>query len=391
MAVRYLAVPFHLVRGSQIAKYEESFARRIGVRYAISFSAARVGLFSLLKVLGIGAGDEVLLQVPTHVVVANAIRYTGGRPVYVDCRLEDYNIDLNEAERLITPRAKILVLQHTFGIPADLDRALDLAKRYGLTVIEDCVHALGASYDGRPIGSFGRAAIFSTEETKTISSTMGGMVVTDDRALASQIREYQEACPLPRHSLVARYLLKLATYHVVTHPYIHRWARLAYELLGRRNPLPSPTSREERQGLQPKEYVKRFSNGQSAIAHRQLQRLEQNVAHRALIAAAYSTKLSQYGFRIPEVSGRARPSWVRFPVWVPNREKAMRRLAPHCVPGTWFTSVLEEAETPSCGGYVNGQCPRAELASRHLINLPTHPRVCEADVARITKALSHNA
>ena len=390
-ALRYLADPFHLVRGQQIVKYEESFASRIGVPYAISFSSARVGLFGLLKVLGIGPGDEVLLQVPTHVVVANAIRYTGGRPVYVDCRLEDYNIDLNEAERQITRRTKILLLQHTFGIPADLEHAIDLAKKYGLTVVEDCVHALGASYDGRPIGSLGRAAFFSTEETKTISSTMGGMVVTGDRALASQIREFQEACPRPRRSLVARYLLKLATYHMVTNPYIHPWARLAYEFLGRNNPLPGPTTREERQGLRPKEYAKRFSNGQSAVAARQLQRLEQNVAHRALIAAAYSTRLAQHGFRIPEVSVRARPSWVRFPVWVPNREKAIRRLAPHCVSGTWFTSVLEEAESPSCGGYVSGMCPRAELASRHLINLPTHPRVREADVERITKALSNNA
>jgi len=390
-ALRYLADPFHLVQGSQIAEYEESFASQLGVRYAISFSAARVGFFGLLKLLGVGPGDEVLLQVPTHIVVANAIHYTGAQPVYVDCRLEDYNMDLNEAERRITPRTKVLLLQHTFGIPVDLEHALDLAKRHGLIVIEDCVHALGARYDGHPVGSFGRAAFFSTEETKTISSTMGGMVVTDDRVLAQQIRDFQEGCPRPRHSLVARYLLKLATYHVLTHPYIHRWPRLAYEFLGRRNPLPTPTSREERQGLRPKEYVKRFSNGQSAVARRQLQRLEENVAHRAFIAAAYSTKLTQYGFKVPEVSLRAHPSWVRFPVWVRERDKAIRRLAPHCVSGTWFTSVIEEAESPSCGGYVSGLCPRAELASRHLINLPTHPRVREADVARITEALSGNA
>ena len=201
-ALRHLMIPFHVVRGSQIAQYEESFASSIGVRYAISFSAARVGLFGLLKVLGIVPGDEVLLQVPTHIVVANAIRYAGAQPVYVDCRLEDYNIDLDHAEQRITPKTRVLILQHTFGIPVDLDRAQDLAKRYGLMLVEDCVHALGASYKGRPVGSFGRAAIFSTEETKTISSTMGGMVVTDDPLLAQQIRDFQEACPWPRLSLI---------------------------------------------------------------------------------------------------------------------------------------------------------------------------------------------
>jgi perosamine synthetase len=389
-ALRHLMIPFHVVRGSQIAQYEESFASSIGVRYAISFSAARVGLFGLLKVLGIGLGDEVLLQVPTHIVVANAIRYAGAQPVYVDCRLEDYNIDLDHVEQRITPKTRILILQHTFGIPVDLDRAQDLAKRHGLILIEDCVHALGARYKGRPVGSFGRAAIFSTEETKTISSTMGGMVVTDDRILAQQIRDFQEACPWPRRSLVARYLLKLVAYHFLTYPYVYRWPRLAYEFLGRRNPLPTPTSREERQGLRPKEYAKRFSNGQSAVVLRQLQRLEQNVAHRAFLAAAYSARLAQFGLKVPKVGEGVCPSWVRFPVWVSDRDKALRRVSPYCVSGTWFTSVLEEADSPSCGGYVSGLCPRAEMVSRHLINLPTHPRVREADVARITEALSSN-
>jgi len=389
-ALRHLMTPFHALRGPQIAHYEESFGSRIGVRFAISFSAARVGLFGLLKVLGIGPTDEVLLQVPTHIVVANAIRYTGAQPVYVDCRLEDYNIDLKQAEQRITPKTRAIILQHTFGIPVDLDRAQDLAKRYGLILIEDCVHALGARYKGRPVGSFGRAAIFSTEETKTISSTMGGMVVTDDRILAQQIRDFEEACPWPRRSLVARYLLKLVAYHFLTHPYVYRWPRLAYEFLGRRNPLPTPTSREERQGLRPKDYATRFSNGQSAVLLGQLQRLEQNVALRAFVAAAYSARLAQCGLKLPKVAEGVYPSWVRFPVWVSDRDEALRRVSPHCVSGTWFTSVLEEAESPSCGGYVSGLCPRAEMVSRHLINLPTHPRVREADVARITEALSSN-
>src|SRR5207248_6324325 len=109
----------------------------------------------------------------------NAIRYTGAKPVYVDCQLNTYNMDLKEAEQRITSRTRALVLQHTFGIPVDLDAALDLTRRYKLDLIEDCVHALGATYDGRQVGSFGRAAFFSTEETKTISTTMGGMAVTD--------------------------------------------------------------------------------------------------------------------------------------------------------------------------------------------------------------------
>jgi dTDP-4-amino-4,6-dideoxygalactose transaminase len=82
--------PYRLLRGPAIRRYEAAFARRIGVRYACSFSAGRVGFYALLRGLDVGSGDEVLLQVPTHIVVPNAIRYTGAQPVYVDCRLQDF-------------------------------------------------------------------------------------------------------------------------------------------------------------------------------------------------------------------------------------------------------------------------------------------------------------
>src|SRR5258708_19507886 len=103
-------------------------------------------------------------------------------------------MDLEQAEQRITPRTKALVLQHTFGLPVDLDAALELTRRHGLALIEDCVHAMGATYDGRLVGSFGRAAFFSSEETKTISTTMGGMVVTDDPELAPFLAHYPHRC-----------------------------------------------------------------------------------------------------------------------------------------------------------------------------------------------------
>src|SRR5256712_4100987 len=126
-ALHYLLRPAQLVRGAKIAEYEEAFAGAVGVKYALSFGSGRVALYGLLRALGVGEGAEVLLSVPSHIVVANAIRYTGARPVFVDCRLDDYNIDLDDAERHITPRSRVLLLQHTFGIPVDMDAALALA------------------------------------------------------------------------------------------------------------------------------------------------------------------------------------------------------------------------------------------------------------------------
>ncbi|HEX2231972.1 MAG TPA: DegT/DnrJ/EryC1/StrS family aminotransferase [Thermoleophilaceae bacterium] len=387
VAVRALLAPRSLIEGPAICEFEEAFAEKVEMDHAYTFWAGRVGLYATLRGLGIGAGHEVMVPVPTHIVVANAIRYTGARPIYVDCRATDYNMDLALAERLVTPRTKALVLQHTFGIPADLDAALALAARHGLDVIEDCVHSLGATYRGRPVGSFGRAAFFSTEETKIISSTMGGVVVTNDPALARWIRNFQAHCAWPSRGETVRMLVKLIAYHVLTQPYIHRYARFLYERLGRRNPLPRPTSRDEQRGGRPASYERRLSNAQARLALRQLRRLDENVAHRRRVAATYEARLSPHGFRLARTPEHAESAYVRYPVWVRDRAEAIASVRRRAVVGEWFKSVLSEAERPEHGGYQAGSCATAEAAARHLINLPTHLRVSPADAEAIADAL----
>jgi perosamine synthetase len=384
----YLLNSKRLTRGSAIRPYEREFARTIGVPYAFSFSAARVGLYGVLRALEIGPGDEVILQVPTHIVVSNAIRYTGARAVYADCRLDDYNIDLDDAERRITARTKALVLQHTFGIPADIESAVEFARRHRITLIEDCVHALGARYKGKPVGSFGQAAIFSTEETKIITSTMGGMVTTRHPILASKLEAYQQACAWPNSALTVRYAVKFILSFFLTEPHIHRYARPLYERLGKRQPIPSATSEEERHGLRPPNYDQRLTNIQAALALRQLKRLGGNIAHRRAVARAYEEQISSIGLRVPSVPIGVEPAFVRYPVWVSDRAAAQNSVARSGMIGTWFTSVLEEAASPADGDYEPGSCPRAELAAKHLVNLPTHPRVSECDRNALVNALA---
>ena len=386
-AMRHLLVPNALVDGPALSTFEAAFAERVGRRWGFGFLAGRVGLYGILQGLDIGPGDEVLLQVPTHVVVANAIRYVGARPAFVDCSLETFNLDLDAAEARVTPRTRAIVVQHTFGVPVDMDRVGAFAERHGIAVIEDCVHALGASYGGRPIGSFGQASFFSTEETKTISTTMGGMAVTDEPGLADRLRAFQASCSAPPASLVARYVLKLAAYHVLTEPHLHRATRAAYEGLGRRNPLPGPTVAAERAGRRPPGYARRLGNAQAVLGLRQLRRLDANVAHRRRIAEIYRSGLSDAGVAGPRAPDRAEPAFVRYPVWVADRDDAVARLRPRAVAGTWFNSVLGESSDPAAVGYERGSCPRAEAAARHLVNLPTHLRVSVDDAERLVELI----
>lgn len=388
VALRYLVTFIRLIRGQSIAEYERAFAKTVGARHAVSFNSGRVGLYGVLRSLGIGLGDEVLLQVPTHIVVANAIRYLGARPVYVDCRPDTFNMDLEEAERRVTLRTRALVLQHTFGLPADIDKALDLTRRHGLDLIEDCVHSLGATHKDAMVGTFGKAGFFSTEETKTITTTMGGMVVTDDPELAAGLRAFQADCAWPTWRLTVRYLLKFLLYPIYSQPNLFPYLQAIYQRSGSRDLLPTATTADEAEGRMPSRYAQRLSNAQAALGLRQLRRLEANLAHRKAIAAEYHRLLGASGLDLSRAHTGSEPAFVRFPVWVDDRPRTLRAAAPWAALGDWFTSVLEESADPTCADYEEGSCLRAESAARHLINLPTHPNTRLRDARAIARAVS---
>jgi perosamine synthetase len=387
IAVRYLVAGARLARGRAVREYEREFERLLGVAHAYAFGSGRVGLYGILSAMGIGKGDEVLVQVPTHVVVPNAIRYSGAKPVFVDSRADNFNMDLAHAEDLVTARTKVLLLQHTFGIPIDLDAALDLAGRHGLKVIEDCAHALGARYDGRHVGSFGDAAFFSTEE-KTISSAMGGMVVTSDDGLADRIEQFQASCSDPSSILAARYLLKLLVFHVITQPPVHRYTRPLYKLLRSRIIAPGATSEEEARGERPRGYERRLSNAQAAVALSQLRGLDAHLSHRETVSSAYAQRLSAHGLAIPRPPAKASPAFVRYPLWVPDKPGVTRAVARHAILGQWLSEPVDGAAAPGDRDYQPGSCPSAENIVAHLVSLPTHLRVRPVDVERIVTALA---
>ena len=379
-----------LVQGPILMEYEREFARQVGVRFAVSFASGRAAFFALLKSFQINDGEEVLLQAQTHIVVPNAVRFAGGKPVFVDCDLDTLNMNLERVSQKITSRTRFLVIQHTFGVPVELDSALTLAKEYNLILIEDCVHALGATYKGCRVGSFGQAAFFSTEETKIISSTMGGMAVTDDPVIAERLRDIQECCAWPEQAIVWRCLLKLVIYHLFTQPLLHRFTRPVYMWLRKNLHVrlgPVATSNDEMFGRQPAGYMQRLSNGQACVALRQLRRLDVNIQHRRAIARAFRDEFSKRGFHIVKPPIDSQPAYVRYPIMVSDRSAAIEAVSNSVILGQWFSSVLEESASPEFGGYILGSCPNAELVAKHLVNVPTHFRIRLKDVKPIVNGL----
>ncbi len=177
------------ISGPYVEKFEKEFAGFCGCRYAVGTSNGTSALWMSLLGLGIGPGDEVITVPNTFIATAEAISFSGAKPVFVDVDEQSYTMDPTLLERAINPRTKAIIPVHLFGQPADMDPILDVAKRHRLAVIEDACQAHGALYRGRPVGSLGVAACFSFYPGKNLGAYgEAGAVVTNDAELAEKIR-----------------------------------------------------------------------------------------------------------------------------------------------------------------------------------------------------------
>ena len=174
--------------GDYVNRFERAFAEFCGTEHAVTCSNGTTALHLALLALGVGPEHEVIVPTLTYVATANAVVYCGAKPVFVDSEPETWNMDPAAIEALITPRTKGIIVVHLFGHSVDMDPIMDLARRHGLFVLEDAAEAHGAEYKGRRVGSIGEAATFSFFGNKIITTGEGGMITTNDRALAAEMR-----------------------------------------------------------------------------------------------------------------------------------------------------------------------------------------------------------
>jgi len=173
--------------GEKTRAFEEQFAAMTGARHAVAVNSGTAALHLCALALGIGPGDEVIVPSLTFAATANAMYYTGARPVFADIvSPEDLTISPRDIERKITKRTKAIVVMHYGGFACDLDEIIPMAESRGLTVIEDAAHAPGARHHGKALGTFGSAGAFSFYSNKNITTAEGGMVVTDSDQVARQ-------------------------------------------------------------------------------------------------------------------------------------------------------------------------------------------------------------
>lgn len=175
--------------GVYIERFEKAFAKFCGVKQAVACANGTVALHAALLGMGLEPGDEVLVPTLTYVATANAVKYCGAQPVFVDSEPTTWNIDPALLEAKITPRTKGIIPVHLYGHPANMDPILEIARRYNLFVLEDAAEAHGAFYKNQVAGSLGDLAVFSFYGNKIITTGEGGMIVSNNEVLAQRLRQ----------------------------------------------------------------------------------------------------------------------------------------------------------------------------------------------------------
>lgn len=171
-----------------VANFEAKFSEKFGYKHSVAVNSGGSALFLALHALGITEGDEVIVPTFTMVATAGAVTQCGAKPVFVDTKFGEFNMDPAKIREKITRRTKAIIPVHIYGHVCDMDPIMEIARDYGLKVVEDCAEAHGAKYKGKYVGSFGDAACFSFYANKLMTTGEGGMIVCNSDELAERLR-----------------------------------------------------------------------------------------------------------------------------------------------------------------------------------------------------------
>ena len=360
--------------------------------HTFHFYRGRVALYALLQACHLRPGDEVLHQAFTCLAVPSPIVALGLRPVYVDVDPKTYNLDPESLESRITPRARVLVVQHTFGIPAPMDRIMAAARRHGLIVIEDCCHTLGSFYQGQRLGSIGDGAFYSYEWGKPIIIGIGGAATTRSEALAASLRTLYSGFVEPPWRDTLTIQAQYFAHQTLRRPAFFWKIREIYHRLSDSGIAVGTYAAEELSGDVDGEYRRRMAVPFQARLRRKLTRAESNIALRKSLGAQYDESMKQLGVDRPQPPGGSETVYLRYPLLVREKKRVLDEAQAWKVElGDWYGSPvhpLTETDWKRVG-YEKGCCPIAEDICKRVVTLPLYERLRASDIERLLSFWEH--
>jgi dTDP-4-amino-4,6-dideoxygalactose transaminase len=375
-----------------LRKYEDAFARLFDVSHAFAFWKGRVALYAILKAMGVGPGDEVILPGYTCVMNVNPIKYLGAKPVYVDIEPDTFNINIELLEEKISANTKVIIAQHTYGYPCRMDAIMSIADKRRIAVLEDCCLALGSKYKGKLMGTFGKAAYFSFQWNKPYTTGLGGMAITGDAKLAERIESLRanEMCS-PSRKEVMMLWAQLVAYKLFVYPRTTALAQSVFRYLTTKGAVVGSSSRAEFEPIMARDFFKDMSSLQARLGFVRIQKIEQNISYRKKMAKLYDQLLEEKGWKARFYDRQlSEPVMVRYPVRIAQKHRALSEAARAGIElGSWFECPLHPIETPlAVYDYEVGMCPEAEKASNEVVNLPLHSRVDERTARRTVEFIT---
>jgi perosamine synthetase len=359
----------------------------------LTYYRGRVALASILRALGIGRNDEVAIQAFTCVAVPEAILAVGAVPTYIDIEKDGYTIDPSDLAAKITPTTKAVVVQHTFGIPADMDRIVAVAAAHGIPVIEDCCHTLTSAWNGRTVGTFGIASFYSFEWGKPLVAGLGGSALTRDEGLAARIEaDYRERFLPPSMGRCLKIELQYHLHRLVYRPETYWAVRSAFHLLCRLGATEGNYNHLPGENGPAMDFTLRMAPSAVYRLQRKIAKIDREAEHSRSIACEYHRIFAYSATMLFSPHSAADVTYARFPLRVLDKDSlvaAARRA--HLEMAIWYASPVHPLPRDATDSvrYVPGSCPSAEQRCREVVTLPTHSGVGHGYLQRVAKFFSN--
>lgn len=329
------------VLGREVEAFEEEFARYVGAKHCVGLASGLDALWIAFRLLGIGAGDEVLVSANAYIACVMGITMNGATPVFVEP--DEYNnLDVSRLEAAITPRCKAILAVHLYGQTCDMDALMEVAHRHHLQVVEDCAQSHGSTFAGKQAGTFGKVGCFSFYPTKGLGAFGdAGAIVTDDAALAQQFRTFRNYGSRER-------------YH--------------NEIVGANS---------------------RLDELQAGLLRVKLRHLDEMNAERQQIAARYTEGIQNPLIRKPRVRQQAYSTWHQYVVQSHVRDRLAAYLKDNGVgTGIHYPIPPHLSEAYAALGYREGAFPIAEGYAREVLSLPMYNGMTDAEQAYVIDRLN---
>jgi perosamine synthetase len=379
------------IQGPHITAFEDAFARRLGTGHVVATSYGRMAFYLMLKALALPPGSEVVFPALTFWVIPELARVLGLKPVFADVDPETFVLDPEALARAISPRTRAVVPTHLYGLPCDMDAIMSIARRHRLVVIEDCAHALGATYKGQPVGTFGDGALFSFQTIKPLNAFGGGAALMSDAALASRVRQTAESLPWPTGGRVWKRLASGWLHRLFTRPGVFTYGQFPvlwvsswfganpdvyfWEAIRPLEPLPE-------------DYLERFANVQAALALAGLEKLDEWTAKTRAHARVIDRAIAGVpGVAIPMVPSGRQHVYYQYCVYTPSRDTVVRQCVRRGIDiETLHVDVCTDLPLFAEPGTTRVPTPGAERAAE-VIQVPIYASLSDEEIERIGRTV----